>query len=169
MVLLVFSLLVVGMIVIVAFPKFSAAAAHTVRSDPWKSLALGFCLLLCLPVAAIVFMITVIGIPLGMLLLFFYPVMLLLGYLTGVLFLADRVVGWLATRRGVIVKPAWRYLALAVALLVLLLACKIPYAGGVVAFVVLLMGLGAFWLRAFRGYARRSTPDESPRLGLDLV
>ena len=45
-------------------------------------------------------MVTIVGIPLGMLLLFFYPVMLLLGYLTGALFLADRVVGWLATRRG---------------------------------------------------------------------
>jgi hypothetical protein len=35
--------------------------------------------------------------------------------------------------------------------------------------VVLLLGLGAFWLRAFRGYARRSAPDEPPRAGLDLV
>jgi hypothetical protein len=120
-------------------------------------------------VGGILFMVMIVGIPLGMLLLFFYPVMLLLGYLTGALFLADRVVGWLATRRGVIVKPAWRYMGLAVALLVLLLACKIPYAGGVVAFVVLLLGLGAFWLRAFRGYARKSAPDEPPRVDLDLV
>ena len=68
-----------------------------------------------------------------------------------------------------IVKPAWRYMALAVALLVLLLACKIPYAGGVVAFVVLLLGLGAFWLRAFRGYARRVGDGRTSRVGLDLV
>jgi cytoskeletal protein CcmA (bactofilin family) len=168
-ILLMLSLLVVGAIMILAFPDFSASAALTVRSDPWRSLALGFALLLCIPVGAILFMVTIVGIPLGMLLLFFYPVMLLLGYLTGALFLADRVAGWLATRRGVIVKPAWRYVALAVALLVLLLACKIPYAGGVIAFLVLLLGLGAFWLRAFRGYARESAPGESPRVGLDLV
>ena len=91
--------MVVGAIMLLAFPDFSASAALTLRSDPWKSLALGFALLLCIPVGGILFMVTIVGIPLGMLLLFFYPVMLLLGYLTGALFLADRVVGWLATRR----------------------------------------------------------------------
>jgi hypothetical protein len=169
LIVLMLSLLVVGAIMILAFPGFSADAALTVRSDPWKSIGLGFALLLCIPVGAILFMLTVVGIPLGTLLLFFFPVMLLLGYLTGALFLGDRVAGWLARRRGVVVKPGWRYVALAVALLVLLLACRIPFAGGVIAFVVLLLGLGAFWLRAYRGYARKPAPPESSGLGLDLV
>src|SRR5262249_49463252 len=74
------SLLLVGALMILAFPDFSADAARVIRSDPWKALGLGFALLLCLPVAAAVFLISVIGIPLGVALLLFYPVMLLFGY-----------------------------------------------------------------------------------------
>ena len=169
LVLLVLSLLVVGAIMILAFPEFSARAAHTARSDPWKSLALGFSLLLCLPVAAILFMITVIGAPLGVAVLLFYPVMLLLGFITGALSLGDRAAAWVARRRAVAVKPAWRYAALTVALLALLLVCKIPLLGCVVAFVVLLFGLGAFWICAYRGYLRQGLPKEPSPLGLDLV
>ncbi len=169
LVLLVLSLLVVGAIVILAFPEFSARAAHTARSDPWKSLALGFSLLLCLPVAAILFMITVIGIPLGVAVLLFYPVMLLLGFITGALSLGDRAAAWVAQRRAVAVKPGWRYAALSVSLLALLVICKIPLVGCVVAFLVLLFGLGAFWICAYRGYLRQGLAKEPSPLGLDLV
>jgi cytoskeletal protein CcmA (bactofilin family) len=167
--LLALSLLVVGAIMILAFPDFSAAAALTVRSDAWKSLGLGFALLLCVPVGALLLMITVVGVPLGLLLLFFYPVMLLLGYLTGALFLGDRVAAWIGKRRGVVVKPGWRYIALAAALVALLLVCKIPFAGIPVLFLVLLLGLGAFWLRAYRGYVRKPMSPADAQIGLDLV
>jgi hypothetical protein len=167
--LLVLSLLVVGAIMILAFPQFSARAAHTARSDPWKSLALGFALLLCLPAAAILFMVSVIGAPLGVALLLFYPVMLLLGFVTGALSLGDRTAAWVARRRAVPVKPGWRYAALAISLLVLLLIGKIPVVGCVVAFLVLLFGLGAFWVCAYRAYLRQGVPMEPSPLGLDLV
>jgi len=167
--LLLLSLLVVGAIMILAFPEFSAGAANTVRSDPWKSLGLGFSLVLCIPAAAILFMVTVIGIPLGTALLCFYPLMLLLGYLTGALFLGDRAAGWVARRRGVVVKPAWRFGALALALLALLLVARIPFAGGLLVFVILLAGLGGFWIRAYRAYVKKPPLGDSARLGLDLV
>jgi hypothetical protein len=169
LVILALSLLVVGAVAILAFPKFSARAADTVGSDPWKSVGLGFSLLLCLPVAAILFMITVIGIPLGLAVLLFYPVLLLLGFITGALFLGDRAAAWVAKRRAAVVKPGWRCGALWASLLILLLVCKVPLLGCVVAFVVLLLGLGAFWICAYRGYLRQNpTPEPSP-LGLDLV
>jgi hypothetical protein len=93
----------------------------------------------------------------------------MLGYLTGAFFVGDLVSGWLARPRGVVVKAGWRYVALALALLVLLLACRIPFAGGLIAFVVLLLVLCAFWLRAYRGYAMKPARLEPSRLGLDLV
>lgn len=167
--LLLLSLLVVGGIMILAFPQFSEAAASTVRSDPWKSLGLGFSLLLCIPVAAVLFMVTLIGIPLGIALLCFYPLMLLLGYLTGALFLGDRAAGWIAKRRGVVVRPAGRFVALTLALLALLLVAKLPFAGAVLVFVILLAGLGGFWIRAYRAYVKKPPLEDSARLGLDLV
>ena len=155
------SLLVVGAAMIAAFPRFSAQAAGTVRSDPWTSLAVGFALLLCIPVAAILFLITVIGVPLGLVLLFLYPAMLLLGYLTAALFLGDLAVSWLADHRGVPLRPAWRFLALALALMILLLVAKIPYAGPVILFLALLLGLGAFWVQAYRRYAHKHAPAQA--------
>lgn len=163
------SLLVVGGILIVVFPNFSALAAQTVRSNPWKSLSLGFALLLCLPAAGLLFMVSVIGIPLGLLLLLLYPIMLLLGYLNGLLFLADRFAGWIAIRRGFVMTTRGRLAALALVVLAVLLAVKIPYAGGLLVFVVLLAGLGAFWLRAYRGYVARPAVEGTPQPGLDVV
>jgi hypothetical protein len=93
----------------------------------------------------------------------------LLGLITGALFLSDRAAVWIAQRRGVAVKPGWRYGALGASLLALLLACKIPFAGCVVALVVALFGLGAFWICAYRGYLGRGLVQEPSPLGLDLV
>ncbi len=155
-VLLVLSLLLVGVTMSVAFPKFSSAAAQTMRSDPWKSLALGFCLLLCLPVAAILFMLTIIGIPLGIAVLLVYPVLLLLGFITGALFLGDRVVQWIAKQRGVAIKSVGRYAALSASLLSLLLVCKVPWVGCGAALLVTLFGSGAFWICAYRGYLQQA-------------
>jgi hypothetical protein len=146
-------LLVVGVLLIAAFPRFSMAAAATARAQPWASAAVGFALLLCVPVAAMLFLISLIGAPLGLLLLFFYPVMLLLGYLIGVLSLGDLVMGWWARRRGRTLTPVRRCVALAAALLLLWLAASIPVVGAAVVALLLLFGLGGFWIEAYRGYA----------------
>jgi hypothetical protein len=169
LILLLLGFLLVGAIIVLAFPVFSASAAQTLRSDPWKSLGLGFSLLLCLPVAAILFTLTVIGIPLGVALLLFYPVMLLLGYITGALFLGDRVAVWVAKRRALVLKPGWRYVALAATLFVLLTVYQIPYVGCILEFLLLLLGLGAFWICAYRGYAKKGSPQEPGLRGLDLT
>ena len=165
---LLLSLLLVGAIMILAFPEFSADAARTVRSDPWKALGLGFALLLCLPVAAILFLLSVVGVPLGIALLLFYPVMLLLGYITGALFLGDAAGAWVARRRARTFTPRWRYMALAAALFVLLLVSEIPLVGGIAHFALLLFGLGAFWICAYRRYQRKVPPGPAG-IGIDLV
>ncbi len=157
---LLLGLLVIGAVLIAAFPRFSLAAAATIRSHPWLCLGLGFALLLCVPAAALLFLISVIGAPLGMLVLFFFPVMLLLGYLTGVLFVGDLAMGWIARRRGRELTSGLRCVSLAIALLLLLLAAKIPFAGGFVVLALLILGMGAFWIEVYRCYAG---PKEVPR------
>ena len=169
LVLLTLGMVVAGVILIRAFPQFSARAAHTVRSDPWKSLALGFSLLLCVPVAAILCLVTVVGAPVGVAVLLVYPVMLLLGFITGALSLSDRATAWVARRRAVKVKPSWRYVSLPASLFALLLVGKIPLVGCAATFVVLLLGLGAFWICAYRAYLRQGVPTQPSPLGLDLV
>jgi hypothetical protein len=36
-------------------------------------------------------------------------------------------------------------------------------------FLILLLGLGAFWMRAYRGYVKKPPPEEVSQLGLDLL
>jgi hypothetical protein len=158
LILFLLGLLVIGVVLIAAFPHFSSAAAANVRSHPWVALGLGFALVLCVPVAAVLFLITVVGAPLGLLLLFFYPVMLLLGYLTGALFLGDLTMGWLTRRRGRKLTATLRGAALAIALFLLWLAAKVPVAGGILVMMLLMLGLGAFWIQLHRGYARVREP-----------
>jgi cytoskeletal protein CcmA (bactofilin family) len=160
-------LLVVGVLMIVVFPSFSTAAAAIARARPWVSLAIGFALVLCVPVAAVLFLVSVIGAPLGLLLLFFYPVMLVLGYLTGAMAIGDVLMGWWARRRGRTLTPTMRTVALAIALLLLLLAAQIPIGGGVAVTLLLLLGLGGCSMQAYHGYA--SGPASAPPADMQTV
>ena len=160
-------LLVVGVLMIVVFPCFSTAAAATVRARPWLALAIGFALVLCVPVAAVLFLISIIGAPLGLLLLFFYPVTLVLGYLTGAMAVGDLVMGWWARKRGRTLTAAMRTVALAIALLLLLLAARIPLGGGVAVMLLMLLGLGGFAIQTYRSYARE--PTSAPPVEMQTV
>ncbi|MFQ5899296.1 MAG: hypothetical protein ACE5JN_13780 [Candidatus Methylomirabilia bacterium] len=59
-------LMAAGMVLFLLFPNFTVSAARTIGRDLWKSLGLGFALLVSAPVAGIILMTTVIGIPLGL-------------------------------------------------------------------------------------------------------
>jgi hypothetical protein len=135
------------------FPRYSAAAGEVAWQRPWASLAVGFALVLCVPVAAVLLMVSVLGAPLGALLLMLYPVLLMMGYVTGAIAIGDAVLARWARRRGRKVTTGGRIVALLLALLVLLLLIRIPFGGLLVIAVVLLLGLGAATIQAHRRYA----------------
>lgn len=146
------SLLALGAILLLLFPGFSAAAARTLTSDPGKSIALGFALSLCVPSAAIVALVTVIGIPLGLALLLLYPVLLLLGAVTVSVAMGDRLAARMRKQREGSPRGAARLLGLAISLAVLVLAARIPNVGWFVLLLAVIAGLGACSLRCWRVY-----------------
>lgn len=145
-------LMLLGAVLILVFPKFAQDAAATIASDPGKSLALGLALLVTLPVAAMLLMMTVIGIPLGMTVLLFYPLALVIGYLTAAYFVGERSAAKL--RQGIVMTRGRRILSLLLALLALSIIGLVPILGGLVIFIALLAGLGAWMLHGYRLYAR---------------
>lgn len=145
-------LMLLGTVLILVFPKFAQDAAGTVASDPGKSLALGLALLVTLPVAAMLLMMTVIGIPLGMTVLLFYPLALVIGYLTAAYFIGERSAAKL--RQGIAMTRGRRILSLVLALLALAIIGLVPILGGLVIFIALLAGLGAWMLHGYRLYTR---------------
>jgi cytoskeletal protein CcmA (bactofilin family) len=145
-------LMLLGTILILVFPKFAQDAAGTIASDPGKSLALGLALLVTLPVAAMLLMMTVIGIPLGMTVLLLYPLALVIGYLTAAYFVGER--GAAKLRQGIAMTRGRRILSLVLALLALAIIGLVPILGGLVIFIALLAGLGAWMLHGYRLYVR---------------
>jgi len=77
-------MVLIGALLILAMPRFSREAAATIRRQPWQSAGTGALMLLGVPFAVIVLLVTVIGIPLALLLVFGYVLLLLFGNLIAI-------------------------------------------------------------------------------------
>jgi cytoskeletal protein CcmA (bactofilin family) len=141
-------LLLVAGVLVAAFPGFYTRVATTWRERFPMSLLLGFVMLVCIPVAAVLFFITIIGVPLGLLTLASYFMLLIVGYVNSGIALG----AWAATRwsKAPATGRAWRAGAAMLGVLAVGLLARLPWAGGVVMLVALLAGLGAFGLQAWR-------------------
>jgi cytoskeletal protein CcmA (bactofilin family) len=122
-------------------PAASARLAQQLRAHPGLALLWGFIAFVCFPVAAILLMVTLIGIPLALLTILLYVALLLAGYVVTAAAIAD-----LALRRY---KPeaaallAWRAGAAILAALSLALLARVPILGGLVVLVATFAGIGA--------------------------
>lgn len=136
-----FGLLAAGALWILLFPKFSAAAPDEIRRSPGLSLAIGLGVLAGVPVLAVLLFISLLGIPLGIAAFALYPLLLLLGYLAGVLFVAQRA------RQAIngATPPTFRTTIgfVALALLIVMLVSGLPVVGPLAVFVTTIAGLGA--------------------------
>lgn len=129
--------MLVGWLCLLLFPQFFEATTQALTAG-WRSLLLGFAVLVGVPIAALILGITLVGLPLSLILLAVYLAAL---YLTEI---------WVGAFLGrLLLKPAkpttgdW-LLGLLVGLLILTIVGSIPYLGGLVRFAVLCLGLGAF-------------------------
>jgi cytoskeletal protein CcmA (bactofilin family) len=135
--------MLVGWLGLVLFPGFFQGSTQAVGSG-WRSFGLGSAVLVGVPVAIIVGAVTLVGIPVAL--------MLLALYLTAI-YLAKIWVGAFLGR--MLLKPAtattrdW-LLALLVGLLIITVVGFIPYAGGLIRFGVVCLGLGAFAWQVYR-------------------
>jgi len=134
------SLLVAGGILLAAAGGTMDRIAEIGRSRPGGSIGAGLVTLAVWAVAALLLMITFIGAPLGILLFLALPLILMLGYVAGVLTLA--LGAWRSLG-----KPSpgglGRFGLLALGLFVLAIVGLIPVVGVIVGILVTLAGLGA--------------------------
>jgi cytoskeletal protein CcmA (bactofilin family) len=64
---------IAGMVLLTLFPRLRFSFHKAVVEKPWQSPLMGLLLLLVVPIASIVVMVTVVGIPMGLLSLLLYP------------------------------------------------------------------------------------------------
>lgn len=134
-------LAVVGAICISMSPLRTWEVSETIRGRFGMSLGYGLLVLIGLPIAAAVAMITLIGIPLGLLLLFAYPILLLLGYVHAGIALGDT--GLRRFRGGTAFADRNpRILGALAALVLLMLIALIPYLGFLICLLAATVGAG---------------------------
>lgn len=138
-------LMVIAAVLVSVFPGFFARLAQTLRTHGWTSLLLGFIALVCIPVAALILMFTLIGIPLALLSISLYLALLLIGYVS----VGVCIGSWaLAKLRSDRTDAKWWRIGFAVlGMLTISLLGRLPYVGMFVVFGGLLIGLGAMLLQ----------------------
>jgi|GEM_PF-987278 len=145
------SFLLVGAALLVAAPRLVRATTASITAAPFTTLGAGFIGLVVPPVVALMLFITVIGLPLGFIILLGWVISLIIG----VVFTAQ-VVG-----RKIIAKLKWQdtlqnFAALLMGLLALFIVALIPVIGGLVMFMAVVWGIGGLWYTLVK---RRSTND----------
>ncbi len=108
------------------------------------NLLTGLVLLVVVPAAAILLLITVVGIPLAALVMAFYLVTLYLGQVAVAGWAGARIVSGL--QRGGAGSP---YLAFTIGAIVLVVLFTLPFLGPIARLLALLVGFGALWAAAW--------------------
>jgi hypothetical protein len=147
---LLIGLMVMGSLLVLLFPNFTGTVETAFTSHPGKSVALGFGLLVGLPIIGVLFMITLLGIPLGLTVFFLYPLVLTLGYLTAAVFIGDRGMTYL--RKGRNLTTGLRIIGFVGALVALALIGALPIIGGLLVFFLLVGGIGAWVMALYERY-----------------
>ena len=143
------SILLIGLLMVRFTGNTTIRVSDTIAAHFLKSLGSGVLLLIVIPLIALILMLTVIGIPLGLIVLFAYIVILYISKIFVGLAIGRRI---LTYAKQEISSPYWH---LIVGLIVIAFATRIPLLGFLISLIVILAGLGALVM------AWKSMSDES--------
>ncbi|WP_254521782.1 bactofilin family protein [Natrinema caseinilyticum] len=147
--------LLLGAVLLALFPRFSDSVATSVATGPIRSGLIGLGVFVGIPVLLIALAITIVGIPLSIVGAIAFSFLLWIA----------TVYGWYAIAAAVLsaLGIGNRWLALVVGLVVGAAITRVPIVGGLITFLVLLLGLGAI-ARGLYGH-RRNVRERGQRVG----
>ena len=139
---------VLGLLLLIAARPLVERSISAVRVAPLRSLLVGLGVAILLPLASVVVMVTVIGIPVGILTLLAFPLLVFIASVIAAFAVSD----WLLNRARAARSFFARLLLLILGLIALTAVGLVPFLGFLTWLVALLIGLGATWqaLRAPR-------------------
>jgi hypothetical protein len=147
------STLIVGLLLVWLAPGALFAAARAVHERLGATIGWGVAIAICVPLLAILALVTLVGIPLGIGLLLAAIPVLLVAYTTTAWIVGRRVLG---TRSQ---SPWWMLLA---GWGILRLAALIPVVGGLVGLAATVVGLGALTVALWRARPPRASAAPEP-------
>lgn len=147
--------LVVGAILLLAFPRFSRSLVDRTVDRPGVTGVVGLGALVATPVALVLVALTVLGIPLALTGLVLYLLAIWLGSIYGRYVLG----AWLLS----LAEYENRWLGLLVGVIVVAIVTRLPAVGGLADLAVLVWGLGALALGIYAAFRRRRAEGEESR------
>jgi cytoskeletal protein CcmA (bactofilin family) len=142
--------LVLGFVTFALAPRGASVVVREIHERFWRSLLIGFVLLVTVPAAALLLLFTVVAIPLSAIAMLLYFATLYPGQLFVAAWLGQAIL----TRIGR-EKPPSAYWSLVVGALVLVIAFAFPFAGWVIRLVAVCSGFGALWVILWAGVTLR--------------
>ena len=129
---------IIGLIIILIAKKRITLMQSAIQKRPWQTLGWGALILIATPIAAIIVMITVIGLPLGIISLILWGVALYLSQIPVALLLGRLIIrqNRELDSKGIMIG------ALALGLFVLFVLRLIPIVGWIIGLLVIAFGLG---------------------------
>lgn len=143
-------LLALGLVLMAITPRGIHAVAERIRTQFGGTLLAGFVLLVIVPVAAVVLLFTVVGVPVALALLLLYVTTLY----PGQVFVAAWLGEALTRQRGR--GGSSPYLSLIVGVIVLIVLVSLPFVGWMFRLLAVCVGFGALWAAIWR--TRRGQP-----------
>jgi hypothetical protein len=145
------SVLILGLLLLAFAPRLDEAVVETIRARVGSSIGWGVALFFLLPIAAVLLLVTVVGIPLGLFVLFALALIYTIGYTV-----ATHAVGRLAMR------TSSRYVAFLVGVVILRALALIPVVGGLVWLLASVWGLGLLAVAIRAGRSPRPITATAP-------
>jgi hypothetical protein len=135
------STFLLGLVLLLLAPRLDHASVLALRDRLGPTIGFGLLVFFLLPIIAGLLIATIVGVPLGLFLLFALALVYSIGY----------VVGALSLGRLVIKDPTSRYVAFLAGWGALRVIALVPFLDGLAWLVATVLGLGALWVAARRG------------------
>jgi len=119
------------------FRRYSTHVVHSAFSRPWPEIARGLATLILLPVLSILLMVTVIGIPLGILGMISFVALMIFSWLMAPVLLGSFIYQWIKKGEYVV---NWKSILIGVFAYVILSA--LPFVGWLMQFALMLLTIG---------------------------
>ncbi|HEB12776.1 MAG TPA: hypothetical protein ENI11_03765 [Actinobacteria bacterium] len=140
------SMLVIGIVLSWLFPGSLRSVEATLAERTWPSLGIGFAALFLTPIAVLIVMFTIIGVPLALIVLILYVIAIYISQIYAATAVGSMIVG----------KDRWVGLSAILGIILLSIVKVIPWIGGLIGFLAVLFGLGAMILSAWRYHAGKT-------------
>ncbi len=135
------ALMITGIVISLVCKKNVYQAKQAVSESFLKSMGLGFVFMVCIPIAILILLFTVIGIPIAVIALFAYVILIYIAKIPVAAFVGDRIFKFLG-KQG---EPSLIW-SMILGFIVLTILLNIPYLEWLVYFIVLFTGFGAILL-----------------------